>query len=396
MATVYLHIGTMKTGTSALQSFLNANREVLEKQGYAYPRMDVGLPRKYDYRNGRFLVHHLGPNDKEKGNTEEIIKNAFEQIADTAKNFDNIILSDETIWHYCGRDSNFWSDLVENFTRINCEVKVIFYLRRQDLYVESLYNQMVKLNRMLTKTFEDYIEGSVAEKWLHYYRYIKAIEQHIKKENIMVRVYEKDQFEGEGNTIFSDFLKCVGLTYNETYKVERPAVNLGLQGNYIELKRIINGLPEYRELNDFMSKPFRDASAAKNENMLHGKVSMFSKEQQMEYMAQFEEDNRKIAQEYLGREDGILFREPMGDLPTWKLDEEALYQDIMISVTETFCYQERRLRDAERRIQMLEERVQSLEEELLSQDGLRNQVTSMYRSLIFRGYRKARKVMRRK
>ena len=37
MPTLYLHIGTPKTGTTALQNFLPANEEVLEQHGICYP-----------------------------------------------------------------------------------------------------------------------------------------------------------------------------------------------------------------------------------------------------------------------------------------------------------------------------------------------------------------------
>lgn len=35
--TFYLHIGTMKTGTSSIQDFLFVNRDILLKQGFLYP-----------------------------------------------------------------------------------------------------------------------------------------------------------------------------------------------------------------------------------------------------------------------------------------------------------------------------------------------------------------------
>ncbi|EAL6169552.1 acyl carrier protein, partial [Campylobacter coli] len=35
--TAYVHIGTMKTGTSSIQNFLYLNRSLLQKQNYYYP-----------------------------------------------------------------------------------------------------------------------------------------------------------------------------------------------------------------------------------------------------------------------------------------------------------------------------------------------------------------------
>ena len=39
MATVYLCIGTQKTGTTMLQAFMRNNPEALAEQGYCYPDM---------------------------------------------------------------------------------------------------------------------------------------------------------------------------------------------------------------------------------------------------------------------------------------------------------------------------------------------------------------------
>ena len=53
MGTIFLHIGMPKTGTSALQKFLAANRRLLEKKGFVFP--DFG----YVYRIAR-----IGPKGK--------------------------------------------------------------------------------------------------------------------------------------------------------------------------------------------------------------------------------------------------------------------------------------------------------------------------------------------
>lgn len=399
MVTVYLHIGTMKTGTSALQSFLDENRELLEEQGYAYPRMKVGLPANFVFRNAHFLVHHLSVDSKKEDSGNDVEEKAYAQLGELAKQFEHIILSDETIWHRAKKDDHFWSALIDNFRKIGCQVKIILYLRRQDAVAESLYNQNVKSNRMLDKSLMEYLNGTMVKSFsLHYYEPLAEIERHLGKENICVRVYEKEQFEG--GTIYSDFLHSVGLAFDDRYKIERPAANLGLQGNYIELKRVVNGLPEYKELNDFMARPLRAASAAKTEGMLHGKETLFEYDEQVRFMSGFEEENSRIAVEYLGREDGVLFREPLGTLPTWSLDRETLYQDVMMAMAETFCYQEKRLRkseeisgESEAKVKDLEHRIQCLEEEIRGEKGLKTQVNTMYRSLIFRGYRKARKIV---
>ena len=56
MPTLYLHIGTPKTGTTALQNFLPANEEVLEQHGICYPDFGFRYAGLGVHRNGHFLV----------------------------------------------------------------------------------------------------------------------------------------------------------------------------------------------------------------------------------------------------------------------------------------------------------------------------------------------------
>ncbi|MCM1159029.1 MAG: hypothetical protein NC300_11780 [Bacteroidales bacterium] len=130
---------------------------------------------------------------------------------------------------------------------------------------------------------------------------------------------------------------------------------------------------------------------------------MFSYEEQLAFLEKYSECNRKVAIEFLGREDGVLFKEPVQQLPEWKVDSEKIYQNLVVFMTEALCFQERKIKNEQEktkylkeRIYQLEARVQSLEEVVRSPGGLREQITSMYRSLIFRGYRKLRSLFGRK
>ena len=66
MAIVYLCVGTMKTGTTALQTFMRKNPEALKKQGYCYPFMEVGPVSGPKNRNGHFLIFQSPQKDPQK------------------------------------------------------------------------------------------------------------------------------------------------------------------------------------------------------------------------------------------------------------------------------------------------------------------------------------------
>ena len=53
--TLYLHIGTPKTGSSAIQDFLAENTRQLEKEQYVFPDFGVRYYKVRAGRNGRWL-----------------------------------------------------------------------------------------------------------------------------------------------------------------------------------------------------------------------------------------------------------------------------------------------------------------------------------------------------
>lgn len=378
MKTAYLHIGTMKTGTSAIQAFMSQNREVLAQKGCCYPKMELGLRSAYIYRNGQFLVwdskREFGSESPEK--EKELREKGYGILARQAEKFDSIVLSEETIWNRSRRFPNFWENLVNDFHKIGFDLKIIVYLRRQDNLVESLWNQQIKMDSRSTKEFTEYLQGNGYRFCpMNYYEKLKEIEKHVGKENMIVRVYEKGQFEGEGHSIYSDFLKSIGLELTDEYTI-KEGVNLSLSGNYIEIKRIINSVPEYRELPDFMARPVLYAS---NQQVLEGKIprtTMFPENEREAFLEKYRESNRKVAEDYLGRENGVLFNDPLNTLPQWSLDETTMSRDIIRAMTEVYCAQEKKINDLKKDMELT--------------------LAAYDKNLFVRGDRKIRKILKRK
>ena len=98
------------------------------------------------------------------------------------------------------------------------DIKVVIYLRCQDDYIESIYNQRMKRNRVrgVELSFENsYLTSSamhsiLAKKdWKTYYNYYSRLCEWgsiYGKENVIVRVYEKNQMSN--GTVY-DFYKRV-------------------------------------------------------------------------------------------------------------------------------------------------------------------------------------------
>lgn len=410
MATVYINIGMQKTATTAIQYFMRENEENLKKQGCCYPYMDLGIPSKYKNRNAQFLVYRaedIEEREEKKEAERQVREKAYEILAGLAQEYPKILLSDELIWHRSVKNANFWKRLIKNFKKIGCDVKIIVYLRRQDLFVQSIWNQSVKQLPRTSKTFQECISGKFFNYYpLDFYQQLSYIGSFVGKENLIVRVFERGQFEGEEHSVFSDFLNCMGLQMTEDFTKETVKSNLALEGNFIEIKRILNSVPGYAAGRDFIQKQIYRANCNQIETDPPPKMGMFSYEEQQEYLARFEESNRKAAEEFLGRENGVLFYEPIQELPKWDVQAEDMYRDLFACLTEVFAKYEEKIADDEQEIsknwqeiaknrQEIAKNRQEISEIRKEIKELKAKVERMDRSLIFRGYRKAREVLKK-
>lgn len=373
MTTVYLCIGMQKTGTSALQKFLRANDVELQKQDCCYPLLKLGIDTKYNDRNGHFLVYRAIDleGDERKQREEEVRNVAFAKLSELAKEYSTIILLDELIWHRSQQIENFWVKTMEKFKEIGCDLKFHVYLRRQDLFIQSLWNQSIKAMPRIEKSFQTCMETNHFKYYpLDFYEHLQKITKAVGRENIIVRVYERGQFEGEEHTLFSDFFKSVQLKLTKDFVEEENERNIALEGNYLEIRRLMNTIPQYKEMKDFMRSAVYSANEALVLNGTLKKTGMFSYEEQVGFLKKYEESNRKVAIEYFGREDGILFHDPVKKIEQWKLDPENMYRDIILTMGNALCNQEKK-------IEKLEEKLKIDEDMLKAVD----------RSVIFRGYR---------
>ena len=378
MATVYLCIGTQKTGTTSLQYFMRANEDVLKKQSYSYPYMELGMSDAfYKNRNAHFLVYHSSDMEEERQKKQD----AYRILGELAKEYDNIVLSDEIIWYQCNNIENFWQDACNEFQKINCTLKVVVYLRRQDSIIQSLWNQKVKGLPGITEDFQTYFQEEMFAYFpLDYYEQLQKIASFVGKEYILVRVYENGQFGGVEHNLISDYLETLGVELNDEFRMPEETLNHGLAGNFVEMKRLLNGIKEYQKMENFMRMPMTYASDHHLEHNPEGKTNMFTYEEQMDFLKRYEESNARTAREFLGRKDGILFREPIPKLPVWEVNHDEMYQDLFIFMVEMFCAQEKKISNLTQKVNQMKKQIARIENS--------ENILGTSDSLIARGYRK--------
>ena len=329
MKTLYIHIGTPKTGTTSLQHFCTENAKLFEEQGYCYPI----FPHKFKYinimRNGFFLSYKGYDENKNRNQMEEakFFRQGMDFILDNFQKFDNIILSDEAIWNVVFKrgKTDLWERLKKEADEHDYVIKVVVYLRRQDSLATSWWNQKIKIGkRVYSKdSWENFVKDPTKFE-LEYYDSLKFIEKFVEKENIIVRRFGRQYFKN--GSIFEDFIDAVGMRYSSHFVISEGQRNVSLVGNTHEIKRILNTIPDLRDQdNKFFRSIVIDMSEQRPDLK---KETMFSPEEALKFMEQYREGNRKIMKEYFGKDEDV-FDMDFSKNQKWVLDYKEMEKDII-------------------------------------------------------------------
>lgn len=357
MKRLILHVGTMKTGTTAIQAFLKQNGALLEEQGICYP-MDFGtFAHANPNRNGNFLMRAAQgraiPGYK-SGHLKKHVPQAIEQFKKHVADFDTVILSEETLWRCGVLYEGYWDALKAIVEACGIEqTDVIVYLRRQDGYAESRWRQWVKGLVDYTQTFEEYCADTKQMKPTDYKLGLDLIAQTFGKDHLTVRVYDRAAFPD--HDIVKDFLLAAKIAPDERfdYKVRsKRAKNDSLSEDYTELKRLANMAPSYHKGgSNYYKQPALSAMGAIDGS---GSKWHMNSEERAAFMETYREGNAAVAREYLGREDGVLFPEVEPGDPGWSHDPEMLLREAVVFYAEALARERNERKKLEQRVAELE------------------------------------------
>ena len=345
--TLYIHIGVPKTGSSAIQHFLDLNKNQLYSDGYIYKQLKV---KNYDcstrvesssgeiqtieelrfipkYRNGFFL--HGSADDPEEENLARL-KSGLNILAEWFLDKPNIILTDESI----SRECFYWDflNVIKDFTKTQgIAVKIILFLRKQDEYLDSFYRQRVK-NRFTVDTWDDYLSkySHSDETASNYQRIINKFSEPFGKENITVIPYEPMVWKRNECSIFSVFLDALNIHNHKPYKIPPKSVNDSTNYNQTEIIRILNRLVTADRPLKAQTKSFfkKSALACSELGREEKKYSYLSDAERKNLMEEYEKENDQIAEEYLGRES--LFLSEFVSKEKWEYNPVEMQEEIIL------------------------------------------------------------------
>lgn len=316
MKTLYIHIGTPKTGTSAIQYFCRLNEDALLQKGICFPDLGFRFPGIGQNRNAYFLSHKIVDAQKKRLPEEEARERetGFVKLEKLFEKQDRVLISDEHIWNEKEIDVAWLKNLQERMGKAGVTIKVIVYLRRQDQVIHSYWAQQVKEGMELS--FSEYIEKKkYCYFQLDYQKRLQVFVDALGRENVVVRCYEKGQYLGTEHTIISDFLHIFGIVLDQDFQERDSVRNTSLHGIYLEVKRLLNQNPVFCTKQNFsvgylqrIQEGDQLSAARKNDGFSGGEIR--------NCVSGFLSGNEYIAREFLGRGDGHLFYEEIGDEET--------------------------------------------------------------------------------
>ncbi|MCD7709423.1 MAG: hypothetical protein LUI02_06065 [Clostridiales bacterium] len=333
MKTLYLHIGTPKTATTSIQEFCAKNRKLLRQQGIRFPLLPFAYPRLGRGRNAHFLSSSVTSevtDESKEALWQDRLEIGLSMIADSFSSSDKVLLSDETLWRAVNYSRHDPIQILRDHAEKNgYAVKFIVYLRRQDKFLVSRWNQQIKKSGQ-SFSFSEYMEMMSSKYPLvcDYAATLDMLADKFGKDSLIVRQFEPATWVD--GSIYADFLDVFGLKLTDDFFIPEAKRNSGLEGNYLEIRRIINSVPDLSFTDRYFL--YLCLTQASNAGDGHCPYGVLSAEETRKILDKYREGNDKIAREYIGI-DGPLFSEEISELPKYDPANPYMTEDLIRALT---------------------------------------------------------------
>lgn len=326
MTQLFIHIGTHKTGSTAIQSALYGSREKLRRKGIVVidERMFPGL--------ASFMT-------MKEDSSEEVLSEQrvfLRRLIDKNRGAHTFLLSWEGLSGDPVTGFNNTLFIAKALKNISADIatKIIIYLRRQDSFIESLYTQSIHQGG--GQSFQDYI-GGIDRFAYNWERLVTDYASCFGKENVILRRYDKKRLP-HSESLLDDFAAIIGASSLNGVPGGRET-NQGYSRDALELARICNLQlsPEDRSI-------FRHILQSSCAKKPYDNYSYFSIDERNQLMASYAESNAAIARDYLQDASGHLFDDIEQEQKEYQgFTPHAAYAILVQIIIEQARYSEERL-----------------------------------------------------
>lgn len=325
---IILHIGTEKTGTSAIQSFLRMNARVLSREGIIYTD---GLDRTGGSQWEFVGIAHNAPWEIDVGRglglgtvedqvkLREQLTCVLDREAAKASGTDHLLISAEHFHSRLRRPAEIarLKGFLENWTD---SFRIIVYFRRQDrVQVGFLSTRAKSGETKLTPLIPGTREGPT-----YYFSYDQVYDRWATvfgEESMCAGLYE-DAVEADGS-IVGDFCERLGISLEG--KVPPQCVNQSLSREGVHFLLALNALIEEKKID--MSSEVRNLLVSEITSLYEGKFYPINRQQARQFYSRFRESNETLRKRVFHDRPAPLFDEEFSQYPVDTPNDELDFED---------------------------------------------------------------------
>lgn len=184
MRKAYLHVGMPKTGTSAIQAAMAANRTILGRHGILYPGHHDDhvrlLPRFHQFGAGHYYFAHKGVSPALAKRQSEGFLKVLERDAEKFQG--DLLLSSEYLFNL---NEEAYADLQSYFCDLGYQLNIICYLRHPLAMATSSIQQNIKMGHgFLT----DYLTDP---QWHSMKQTLEPVLAVLGRDRLVLRIFEQ-------------------------------------------------------------------------------------------------------------------------------------------------------------------------------------------------------------
>lgn len=246
--TIFLHIGTHKTGTTAIQRHLGRNAEFYASQGLWYPREAELLSGGRNAPTHLNIARSLDCTSKPKPYSKAQLEEMAETLQERSSHYLHTIISAEAFWRIgFGRieadddPEQMWQRKAENIEHIrrllgsNTDVVVACVIRERASYLQSSYSEFV-LATFYRRSIHKFLRSfqHIAD----YQRQLKAWQQHFP-----VRTLSYERLCDQQDITLRFLHTLVGaVSPPADFEQQKAQFNVGHPIPCVLFKRYLNGM----------------------------------------------------------------------------------------------------------------------------------------------------------
>lgn len=245
---LYLHIGSHKSGSTSIQSFIEDNQALLGKAGYY---IDENLTYRDQWQiaawagypgNADYFVNTMKAfDDNELKRFVARYPDEFRSkltATQRDKSVHSCLISSEFLYSQCSTESAI-ENLAFLFKSVFSSVTVIFYFRDQVSMAKSVYSQLVDGPAKAKISYEEFVETITEESEFNYAMQLKKWATHFGTEHIRVAQVGSNNGCLQGEALLHHFAKNLNSA-NLPYHFRKKDANRSPSYQALRLIRQLN------------------------------------------------------------------------------------------------------------------------------------------------------------